>query len=728
MQLQKPSENFQTIFFNKEYDLVTYKNKRTRELYYYLMNIDEYIDVLPSAEKIVLDCLQKGEQHNTLSYENRSEIIDYLHCFRQQQQDLPQPSLSDEMVNFVLQQFAPQALIDGAWLNNIGSIVHCHTEISALLFKIYSFKLGDFQPEYNHFYLYKEILQKMSVIVPDIRSFAYITQPQIIDSSFTIPVYYLAISQFPRKFLPEIVGITLAHFFAGFDQFYLPFEKSLYFERAPFYQNDKRHNKTIENIVSQLCQGQNQDIALQNWQRMWNGFYSVETLSKHWKEQITNHLNQTSTTIEEKVIDIISQKAPYSRGHHRETLVGDKTLPEWFDGEKFDITAFLKAFANSPFVDRNEPEKSLLFTRLIAFGGPMFRVFTDREIEILQKWVASLPQKASTSQKVVCPFYQSKESLQRKPSSPSKVRNIRDLFYYLVNVDLFPTTRHSAKLYVEKSLKKTRNYMPFFPKKYHLFNYSHDAFSERIHQIYESQIEAYKPFVKPRFSREFYTDWFMHQLAPLVLVDGCWLQNVAKPGTSHSQIATYLFNTFSDEIGNGETEWNHANVYRKLLESENAQLPHFNTKEFAYHSQIEKASFHLPTLQLSISQFPKTYQPELIGLNLAIEMGGLGWEYMTLVDELTYWDIDPYIVSLHISIDNMATGHTAWAMESVQIYLDQILALQGRDEVQKHWKRIWTGFLSYKVMRIPLMRSVVKQAIKDVACKSLGIRKKSREK
>ncbi|MGZ8163812.1 MAG: hypothetical protein ACXWTT_13190, partial [Methylobacter sp.] len=106
------------------------------------------------------------------------------------------------------------------------------------------------------------------------------------------------------------------------------------------------------------------------------------------------------------------------------------------------------------------------------------------------------------------------------------------------------------------------------------------------------------------------------------------------------------------------------------------------------------SSFDIPVYLLAISKFPVAFLPELLGLNMAIELSGLGRVYMQLVDELKFWGIDPAIVSIHISIDNVASGHTALAKKAIQLYLDEVSASHGEQEMQRHWQRVYTGYCS----------------------------------
>ena len=125
-------------------------------------------------------------------------------------------------------------------------------------------------------------------------------------------------------------------------------------------------------------------------------------------------------------------------------------------------------------------------------------------------------------------------------------------------------------------------------------------------------------------------------------------------------------------------------------------MPPTDTLEFAMQPVIRDFAFDLPLLTLAVSLFPKAFLPEIIGVNLAIELSGLGKGYMQIIDELRFWKIDPYFFTLHLTIDNIASGHTAVAMETVHLYLDQILAAQGLDAQQQHWERIWCGYLAFK--------------------------------
>ena len=65
-----------------------------------------------------------------------------------------------------------------------------------------------------------------------------------------------------------------------------------------------------------------------------------------------------------------------------------------------------------------------------------------------------------------------------------------------------------------------------------------------------------------------------------------------------------------------------------------------------------------------------------------------------MADELAYWGIDPAIVNLHTTIDNIASGHAALAQQAIVLYLDAVAAEAGEAQMQQHWRRVYTGYCS----------------------------------
>jgi len=271
----------------------------------------------------------------------------------------------------------------------------------------------------------------------------------------------------------------------------------------------------------------------------------------------------------------------------------------------------------------------------------------------------------------------------------------RTLFHLLINRDAQAKTLAAARQRVERVLAYSRHFQRNKgPLQKRFFDYSPQTLAQRIVQLHTMEVAKHKPFqAPPKLRREEYI-WGIRQFAPAILVDGCWLQHMGEAASQGCRPQRLLFRIYAEELGSGIINQNHPKIYRDLLDGLGIGLASVETVAFARDSSLLDAAFDLPCYLLAISQYPKTYFPEMLGLNLAIELSGLGGDYMRLAEELRYWNIDPLIVTLHLSIDNLAGGHAAMACEAIQLYMDEILLLGGtpmRDEI---WRRVWSGYLS----------------------------------
>ncbi len=125
------------------------------------------------------------------------------------------------------------------------------------------------------------------------------------------------------------------------------------------------------------------------------------------------------------------------------------------------------------------------------------------------------------------------------------------------------------------------------------------------------------------------------------------------------------------------------------------------------HPGFIDSAFDLPVYMLLLASFSRQFLPELLGLNMAIEINGLGKGYLQLVDEWRYWGIDTHIARIHIAIDNYASGHTHLAKKTIHLYLDEVLQSTGDPALRdRHWRRIHHGFKS-----LPLAGTRFKMAL-----------------
>ena len=109
------------------------------------------------------------------------------------------------------------------------------------------------------------------------------------------------------------------------------------------------------------------------------------------------------------------------------------------------------------------------------------------------------------------------------------------------------------------------------------------------------------------------TTYFI-QKEPYHLTDGIWLRGVRQGPMS--SIDAKLFSIYIDELGNGDLNQNHCNVYLNVLKELGLDVPSISSREFVDQKSILDISFQKPLLTLTTSLFPITFQAELLGYTL----------------------------------------------------------------------------------------------------------------
>lgn len=88
---------------------------------------------------------------------------------------------------------------------------------------------------------------------------------------------------------------------------------------------------------------------------------------------------------ENRFIELVRKKAYAAKPLHRAVLIGDHNLAELFD----DPERLVKVLSTSALVDPKHPRDSRFFD-LTSFSGPMYKVFTDAELDVILDWIESL--------------------------------------------------------------------------------------------------------------------------------------------------------------------------------------------------------------------------------------------------------------------------------------------------------------------------------------------------
>lgn len=165
---------------------------------------------------------------------------------------------------------------------------------------------------------------------------------------------------------------------------------------------------------------------------------------------------------------------------------------------------------------------------------------------------------------------------------------------------------------------------------------------------------------------------FLKAVAPTKLVDGAWLYGLV----TQWRDARYaeLIRIYLEELGEGEPEKNHVLLYKKLL----------HTHGCTDWQSLDEAHFVTGAIQLALGQHASEFLPEIIGYNLGYEQ--LPLHLLICAHELNELGIDPYYFTLHVTVDNAATGHAA---KSVQAVSDAMPNLGDREAF---YKRICEGY------------------------------------
>ncbi|MEQ1559127.1 MAG: iron-containing redox enzyme family protein [Methyloglobulus sp.] len=697
-----------TPIFSKSASIAAVDNKdNNRDLFYALVHISEHYDVLPCAYDYLVQSFQSTNEQYTANFSkkyNSNSLNALLKTEAPSQQTvMPETALSDCLV-----QYAPICFTELGWLSAISQTVTGQTPLVVDLMAVHARLTKGEQGIANIRAIYVAHLLRANIDIPALHTLAFAKQTDVGEEVFNFAAIQLALAQFPRVFFPEILGFTLSYCQStSLPEQFFPEGKGMTLPGFLQVRTIRRKQEVpqIANIIrNYLAEFEPQADVL--WQRVQTGFW----LHQQELQQCEHHVSVRLHTIlspRQAVEKLLATLIPNAIGHHGKIRLGAKTLDDWFKEVPFKSTNFLATLLHSPYVDRAKPENSQLL-KLFDFGSPMFGVLDEQGKAVFKDWLLSELSPGLTQgkkhnlakQKMGLKSISSELTENRLPSAHSQIRQTRpinysklsnrELYYYLVNNDIYPDVLPAAKQKVSRILATTKlfNRPPFR-------TFTHQAFQDYIKSLYQHEVARYKPLNKqPKLAKQAYV-WGIEQFAPTILTDGCWLQGIHQLDyySSHA-IAALLHKIYADETGDGKLTQNHPHIYQELLDSLAIKLPMINSRDFIEHPGFIGSTFDIPVYLMAISKFPSAFLPELLGLNMAIEISGLGRVYLRLSEELRFWGINSAIVDIHTSIDNLSSGHSALAIKAIQTYLDEIAANYGEQIMQAHWRRIYTGYCS----------------------------------
>jgi hypothetical protein len=186
----------------------------------------------------------------------------------------------------------------------------------------------------------------------------------------------------------------------------------------------------------------------------------------------------------------------------------------------------------------------------------------------------------------------------------------RDYFFYLLNIDAYPDFVPKAKQLAEEFLQHAVSLIDnpdpdALDDMYRYFHYTPEALGQRLDEIYAFyQMDAEQdPLATPDNIFKSVDDMVerIRQFAPLNQLDGAWLRHAAHAGPI-DRIPANLFNVWMDEMGDGNPDQNHANVYTQLLEKVGFQLDPIYTQAYANNPEMLDSAYTVPMYELAISR------------------------------------------------------------------------------------------------------------------------------
>lgn len=387
-----------------------YTGRKDREYFHIMLNLDSFDGFLPTARRLAekfLDDARERQRRPDLEPELRPFAFD-KQAFEARMDQIYQGMADDvqhyeaarswshrtkdDVVEWIL-QMAPFNQTDGAWLRYIATVGPMD-DVNALLFGIYADELGGGDASLNHANLYTRLLEEAGFELPDIRSRAYVDNPAIVDSAFTLPLFQLVVSQFPQDFLAELLGMTLylewgslelknmvllnRHF--GLDtQFY---EMHVAIDNAATGHGAKAL-RAVELHLECVRVSAGDEAMQEQWARIWDGYVAFATTGALGQEMAARRDRPSAPA--DRVAAMIADRAPRARVNHGTAQLAGVLLNDLFA----DPSALMAALVEGGWVVPGDPEASRFFG-LTEPTGPMYRIFTDAELDTWRDWVRAL--------------------------------------------------------------------------------------------------------------------------------------------------------------------------------------------------------------------------------------------------------------------------------------------------------------------------------------------------
>ncbi|WP_285587681.1 iron-containing redox enzyme family protein [Herbidospora sp. NBRC 101105] len=601
---------------------------------------------------------------------------------------------------------APLALASGAWLQWLSAPGNADDDLVLRVLALYASDVGVGHPGASRGDAYLDLLRRLRLSENAVPLARLAGDPRIADGAFTLPSLLLVMSRRPDDFRGELLGADLCLRTVGLPPPLALVERALPVAADWPVIDPSAARRPEDPPPAEECRAVVADLVA----REGRAAEAAVLLGLSWTlaalREHTDALHAELTAAADPAYDmaeLMRLRAREGAVYHHEFELEGRSLAAWLTDARTDPSGLLAALARSRLVKPGRSSASALVRGLVGERGPMFRVFSPDDLTVIRRWIDSLPADSSEAAPPKAPDGDAAarppgtavaRALRAGPWSEGRApADLREAYHLLMVRTDTPALRSWCLEYVHGWLARSRYGMDggAMPLPASWGSAGLRPWLQTQHDRHGAEFERNAEVPLP--SREDVIDDTV-QTAPLTLIDGSWLQGFTDHELASSDIGHALFQTYWDELGNGLAKLNHPLIYRAVLKEMAIDLPPTASPEFARWPGFRDESFELPVYWLCVGRFPRTFLPEVLGLNLAMELSGVGGTYRRARLALKRYGFNTRFVDIHNTIDNVATGHSAWAADAVDILLAGLPEAPGPGSRAETWERVRTGYRS----------------------------------
>ncbi|MFD9848746.1 iron-containing redox enzyme family protein [Streptomyces sp. JL1001] len=605
--------------------------------------------------------------------------------------------------------WAPCGLVSGAWLQWLTSPGTADDPLFLRILALYASDIGVGHPGTARGSAYLELLRQLRASEYAVPPARLAGDPRVGDTAFRLPALLLLMSRRPDDFHRELVGADLCLRVVGLAPPLALARPELQADWGAIDHSAARGagsspTEEARAVADTLVRAGPESAA-----RVHTGFaWALDCLRGHCSAL----LDELRASLDPgyDMAELMRLRAREGSVYHHEVVLEDRPLSAWLRECRDDPRPFLEVLARSRLVRPGRSGASPLVQGLVGERGPMFRVFSPDDLTVIGRWIDALPadggprKEAGADTAVGTPTDAGRAAGRPRPVTVPDVpttgarqgrepKDLREAYHLLMTRAGSPELGDWCLRYVRGWLARARHRMgpQSGPLPAQWRTEGLRPWLQTQHDRHGLEFEEGADIPLP--SREAVVDDAV-QTAPLTLIDGSWLQGFTDYELASSDIGHSLFATYWDELGNGRPELNHPLIYRQVLKEMDVDLPPTASAEFANWPGFRDRSFELPVYWLSVGRLPRTFLPEVLGLNLAMELSGVGGAYRRAGMALREHGFSTRFVDIHNTIDNVATGHSAWAADAVDALMSGLADSPGPGGRSEVWERVRVGYRS----------------------------------